>query len=98
MSTPTPDPVGTVVPDASPTAAAANATEKVNEHTPDPETPPVVDEVPDPPRPDKGGIDALTEMVTKLAGEVAILTDAVLGRGEDASPAHVPWTHRGGKS
>lgn len=76
-------------------AAPGNAVDAVNDHTPDPETPPVVDAVPDPPMP-QDGIAELREVVAGLAATVATLTDLVTDKERDASPASLPWTHRGG--
>ncbi len=73
----------------------AKATEEVNQHTPDPETPPVVEKVPDPPRPDTEGIEGLRDMVGKLATSVATLTELVTSSHKDESPAKVPWIAKG---
>jgi hypothetical protein len=81
--------------------APANATDAVNDHTPDPETPPVVEHVPDPPRPDEGGLAQLSATVAGIATAVAALTETVTnmvaGKVNDASPARRPWTHIGSK-
>lgn len=75
----------------------ANIVDNVNDKTPDPETPPVVEEVPDPPRPDHGGIDALQQEVKALGTAVGSLTELVTSTvaARDATPARLPWTHRG---
>lgn len=82
-----------------PAIKPANVVENVNDKTPDPETPPVVDKAPDPPRPDEGGLDALNARVTSLADAVTALTDVVTGvvAQRDSAPRKLPWTHRGRK-
>ena len=78
---------------------AGTTADKVDAHTPDPQTPPVVEHVADPPRPDHEGLSQLQETVTGLATAVATLTETVTnlvtGKGKDESPAPRPWTHRG---
>lgn len=77
----------------------ANVVENVNDHTPDPETPPVVDKAPNPPT-EQDSMAELRETVTNLATAVVgiqeTLTSLVAKTNPDASPAKVPWTHRGG--
>ena len=81
--------------------APANMTQAVDDHTPDPQTPPVVEKVPDPPRPDEGGLAQLSETVAGIATAVTALTETVTnmvaGKVNDASPARRPWTHIGSK-
>jgi len=91
--------VSVVDPEVKPSAIVDNA----NDHTPDPATPPVVDETPDPPRSDKEGMSELREIAASFAataatltGAIAQLADNMLDSRKDASPASVPWTHRGG--
>ena len=91
MSTPIPDPVTSVEPEVKPAAIVDN----VNDHTPDPKTPPVVDHVPDPPRPDVEGLTELRGVVEGLANTVASLTELVVGKTKDESPASVPWISKG---
>ena len=97
MSNVTPSPA-VVVPEVK--DAPANVVEDVDKHTPDPETPPVVDRVPAPADPGPEGLDELRELVGGLATAVATLTDTVAGivskSDADDSPTRVPWTHRGG--
>jgi len=97
MSTPITEPVTAVVPETK--GAPEGVVTEVNEHTPDPATPPVVDKAPDPPRPDHEGIAQLQMTVTGLATAVATLTETVTGlvtgSRHDASPAKRPWTHIG---
>ena len=90
MSTPT-GPVTTVVPEVKPD----HVVENVNDHTPDPETPPIVEHIPDPPRPDTDGLAELRNVVGTLATSVASLTELVTKNNKDESPNNVPWTHRG---
>jgi len=92
-------PVTAVVPEVKPAAVVDNA----NDHTPEPETPPVVDDAPDPPRSDKEGMTELREIAANLAETVATLTgavaqfaDSLLDAHRDDSPTALPWTHRGG--
>jgi len=89
---PAPTVVSAVEPEVKPPAVVDN----VNDHTPDPPEPPVVDKAPDPPKPDEDGLSELREMVTGLATTVSTLVDAVNGMRPDATPRKVPWTHRGG--
>lgn len=81
-----------VEPDAG--KGAANAVDAVNDHTPEPEQPPVVDRLPDPPAPEDG-LAALRETVESLAATVQVLSDAVMKATPDESPTSVPWTHWG---
>jgi hypothetical protein len=67
----------------------------VNDHTPDPETPTIVEPVPDPPVP-VDGLAELRDVVATLATAVAILSERVTAKEPDESPVHVPWTHKGG--
>ena len=67
----------------------------VNDHTPDPATPPVVESLPDPPAP-VDGLAELRDIVGKLAVSVSVLSEAVIGKHADESPTRVPWTHKGG--
>ena len=91
--------VSTVEPEVKPSAIVNNA----NDHTPEPVTPPVVDETPEPPRSDKEGMAELREVTATLAtaaatltGAIAQLADNMLDQHKDASPTSLPWTHRGG--
>lgn len=87
-------PTGTdaVAPDVKPAAVVDN----VNDHTPEPTTPPVVDQTPEPPRPDTDGLTELRELVTNLATTVTALTDKVTSLVQDEGPRQRPWTHKGG--
>lgn len=84
--------VSAVVPEVK--DAPAHVVTEVNEHTPDPVTPPVVDQLPDPPAP-ADGLAELKEVVTGLATAVASLTELVIKANKDESPTKGPWTHRG---
>lgn len=99
MTVPTPDPVVTAT-DANPQAAASNAADEADKHTPstDPVAPPV-DDAGDPSTAD-GGLAELKEIVTGLATTVAALTDTVNRRNDpDDNPnGKLPWALRGKRS
>lgn len=88
-------PIETVDPAIRP----ANVVDNVNDHTPDPQTPPGVEGAPNPPT-EQDSMTELRETVTNLATAVVgiqeTLTSLVAKTNPDASPAKVPWTHRGG--
>lgn len=88
-----------IIADPNATQEAANAVDDANKHTPDPETPPLVERVPDPvtPEPDDG-LAQLAAVVASLADTVATLENTVLGLvDKDERPHGVPWTHAGMK-
>ena len=90
------DPITPVVSAVEPDVKPSAITDNVNAHTPDPATPPVVDDIPDPPRPDTDGLAELRTIVERLATTVTTLSEAVLAKTPDESPTARPWTHRGG--
>lgn len=85
-------PPSAVAPDVKPPAVVDN----VNDRTPDPQTPPLVDQAPEPPRPDTDGLSELRSLVENLATTVTVLTDKVTSLVRDEAPRNVPWTHKGG--
>jgi len=92
-------PVTAIDPDIHP----ANIVDNANDHTPEPVTPPVVADAPDPPRSDKEGLGELQTIAASLAktaeiltGAIAQLADNVVNQTRDDSPTTLPWTHRGG--
>lgn len=74
----------------------ANVVENVNDHTPEPVQPPLVEKAPTPPEAQNEGMAALGDAVAKLGTMVDTLTELVLNGQKDESPHSVPWTHRGG--
>lgn len=86
-----------VVQAVDPQINPGNVVENVNEHTPPPQQPPVVEHVPDPPSPNREGMDELGTLVHELADTVQTLKDIATGKACDESPNGVPWTHKGSR-
>lgn len=86
-----------IIADPDATQEAANAVDEANHHTPDPQTPPLVEHVPDGVTPDPDdGLAQLTTIVAGLAEAVGTLQTTVLGLvDKDERPHGVPWTHAG---
>ena|ERR1035437_5091436 len=74
--------------------APAKVVEEANDHTPDPQTPPVVEKLPEPPH-GEDGLGELRSMVEGLANSVTALTELVT-KNTDESTQSIPWTARGG--
>lgn len=98
---PTPNPAQIVEPEADVNAAAQNAADDADAHTPDPVQPPVVENLPEPPKAIQptdadDGLAAIRDQLASLGGIVESLSKVVEGIIEpDAGPKSVPWTHFG---
>lgn len=64
-----------VVPDVSEAAIVDN----VNDRTPEPEVPDAVNNIPEPPRPDREGLEAAGDVAEKAGDRVSQLEDLVQG-------------------
>lgn len=81
-----------VAPGVDPGNIAAN----VEDHTPQPETPPIVDETPETPEPQDEGLSQLRDIVAGLGTTVETLVARMNAMQSDEQPVKLPWTHRGG--
>lgn len=83
----------------------ANIVDNVNDKTPDPEAPKELDNVPEPPRPDREGMDGGSDVLKRLGALEELVEKAVSAMVHQADEAasgtmekeDLPWTHRMGR-